>query len=98
MIIVNKEKCTGCGICESICPESCIKIIDLKSNIDHKYCNTCTQCIAVCPYLALSWNNHVPISFNRKNLPNSQQIDEPLKQRRTIRKFKKERLSRTLVE
>ena len=98
MIIVNKEKCTDCGICESICPESCIKVIDLKSSINYKYCTACTQCIAVCPYLALSWDNNEPIPFNKKNLPNSQHIDELLKERRTVRKFKKGRLNRTLVK
>lgn len=98
MIRVNKEKCTGCGICESICPESCIRIIDLKSRINYQYCTTCTQCIAICPYLAISWDNNEPIPFNKKNLPNSQHIDELLKERRTTRKFKKEKLPRTLVE
>jgi len=56
------------------------------------------QCIAICPEQALSWNKVLPIKFNDKNLPNSENLDELFKQRRTIRKLKNQTVDRTLLK
>ncbi len=66
--------------------------------INYKYCSTCTQCIAVCPTRALSWDNVEPLSFNRSLYPSSDQIDELFRERRTIRDYKEEKIDRLLLE
>ena len=57
---VETEKCTGYGLCAAICHEYCMSLADKKAAIDYEACSTCTQCIAICPQKALSWDGVVP--------------------------------------
>jgi Fe-S-cluster-containing hydrogenase component 2 len=98
MVIVDRERCTGCGQCARICHEQCIALVDGTASVDHGLCSTCTQCIAVCPQQALSWNHASPIAFDESRLPSPEQLDELFRQRRTIRFFKEEKMDRTLLE
>ncbi len=98
MIITDHDRCNRCGICINICHEYCMQIEHDQLVIDHAYCSTCTQCIAVCPKDALSWDHVEPTRYNRELLPTPEQVDELLKQRRTIRDFKQEKVPAELLE
>ena len=98
MIVVNQNKCISCGTCEKICHERCIALIDDTIYINHELCSTCTQCIAICPRQAISWDGVDPVACDVNHLPSPEQIDELLKQRRTIRYFTKDRIDRKLLE
>jgi len=53
--IVDTEKCTGCGICWSFCPEGCImKGEGGKFEADLDYCKGCLICLEVCPQKAIT--------------------------------------------
>lgn len=47
------DNCTGCGICEKICPVNNIKIIDGKPSFVNK-CEHCLGCIHACPSQAIN--------------------------------------------
>ncbi len=98
MITIDQIKCNRCGLCTQICHEYCISIDDNTIKIDYDFCSTCGQCIAICPKEALSWNTIKPVKYNKELLPDSSQIDELLKERRTIRDFKSEKISKDLLE
>ena len=98
MITYSPDSCNLCGMCSAICHEGCITINQDSLSIDHSMCSTCTQCIAVCPQQALSWDHVPPERFQKKNLPTPQQMDELFRQRRTVRSFKPQRLDRETVE
>ena len=54
--ICEHHSCTGCGLCASLCPISCItmkpgKIGHLFPNIDNKKCINCGLCLKRCPIL-----------------------------------------------
>jgi nitroreductase len=85
-------------MCADICHEGCITIDRDSLSIDHSMCSTCTQCIAICPQQALSWNQIPPQHFQTSNLPSPQQLDELFRQRRTVRSFKSQRLDRETIE
>lgn len=47
-IIVNREKCTGCGECISSCPFEAIVMKDGSAFIN-EYCQACMACLSTCP-------------------------------------------------
>ncbi|MEA3229611.1 MAG: 4Fe-4S binding protein [archaeon] len=49
------DKCTGCKICESFCPDGCIKVNDKtkKAEIDYDFCKGCLICMNECPFKAI---------------------------------------------
>ena len=50
---VDKEKCTGCGVCVDICPVEAIKIENDKAVISDE-CVDCGACVNQCPKEAIS--------------------------------------------
>ena len=98
MIKIDSNKCDSCGLCIRICHESCLEFINGFLTIDYKYCSTCTQCIAVCPQKALSWDDIKPKEFDRSLYPDSMQLAELLRERRTIRDFTKQPIDKSLLE
>ena len=52
-IEIDKESCTGCGICESVCKAECINSKD--KTVDNSSCIRCFNCLNVCPISALSY-------------------------------------------
>ncbi|GAG04528.1 unnamed protein product [marine sediment metagenome] len=51
--VVDSEKCTGCRICEDICPANAIKVNGLAV-VQLELCSGCWLCIAECPNKAIS--------------------------------------------
>jgi predicted Fe-Mo cluster-binding NifX family protein/NAD-dependent dihydropyrimidine dehydrogenase PreA subunit len=49
---VDAEKCTGCRLCEEVCPAGAVKV-DRIAYIDVRKCTGCGQCVAECPQEAL---------------------------------------------
>lgn len=54
--MVDKEKCTGCAACYSVCPISAIDMIEdeegfLYPSIDDEKCIHCGKCVSVCPII-----------------------------------------------
>jgi ferredoxin len=53
-VIVDLEKCTGCGTCEEGCPVEAIKVENDKAVVDKEACVDCGTCIEECPEKAIS--------------------------------------------
>ena len=51
------EKCTSCGLCESICPDNAIIIKDGKPEWVKNKCQHCTACINRCPAKAIQFGS-----------------------------------------
>jgi len=59
-IIIDSERCKGCGLCVEVCPKSCIAI-SKKSNKSGYFpaqatnsdCTGCAACAIICPDVAI---------------------------------------------
>jgi pyruvate ferredoxin oxidoreductase delta subunit len=52
--IVDFNKCVGCGVCATYCPEASIEIVDRRAIINYDYCKGCGVCANECPLKAIS--------------------------------------------
>lgn len=49
----DSEKCSGCGDCVPVCPQTAISIHRRTALVDRKSCDDCGECTSVCPSTAL---------------------------------------------
>lgn len=54
--LAEKNQCTGCGVCGSVCPQSCIQMSTIDTIhyypiLDSSKCVACGRCVSVCPSL-----------------------------------------------
>jgi 2-oxoglutarate ferredoxin oxidoreductase subunit delta len=59
-IIIDRERCKGCGLCVSVCPKNCVAISPkpnkmgyFPSQVVNSLCTGCTRCALVCPDVAI---------------------------------------------
>lgn len=52
--VIDEEKCNGCGICETFCPDSSITISGKQCFINLDYCKGCGICAYECPKSAIT--------------------------------------------
>ncbi|MBW2524838.1 MAG: 4Fe-4S binding protein [Deltaproteobacteria bacterium] len=58
-VVVDEERCTGCGQCVAFCPYDAVSLQDGCAVIDEG-CLRCTGCVSVCPEYALSLERTPP--------------------------------------
>ena len=87
--ILDMDKCVGCGLCEKICPNLAITMVEVERKgkkvfhpqIDYSKCCFCGLCVDICPREALKFSNFpFLVVFNRDNLVYSpEKLSEPPK-------------------
>src|SRR5512145_1435760 len=55
IIAIDQEKCSGCGLCATGCPEGALKIIDGKARlVGDLLCDGLGACLGTCPENAIT--------------------------------------------
>lgn len=56
MLIIDKQKCTGCSVCVERCPFNALTIVENIAQVDEAVCTLCGACAkqGVCPYDAIT--------------------------------------------
>ena len=52
MLTIDIERCTGCRICEKMCPFGAITVVDKRAQVQ-AHCTLCGACVPSCPEEAL---------------------------------------------
>jgi len=102
-IIVDRDLCTGCGICSEVCPLGIIVVDEEKgpgvSPEREAFCIGCGQCEAFCPEPALvldTAGREAPVAGGTET-PSPEVVGSYMKNRRSIRHYKKERVPRETI-
>jgi len=65
--IIDREKCTGCGLCVTVCPDRTITMREGVATVTGESCFQCGHCLAVCPAGAVSVTAIAPDSLTFKS-------------------------------
>jgi ferredoxin len=49
MIVIDRLRCTGCGICLTVCPQDAVVLEAERAEIKEELCNGCGACLSACP-------------------------------------------------
>ena len=106
--IIDPEKCIGCGLCLTVCPDQTLSLSGGKAVVSGDRCLACAHCRAVCPSQAITLPGleHEPLfqTFEADNryLPPGQgniaQLVRLMLSRRSCRSYQKRALEPELLE
>ncbi len=57
-IVVDQDKCIGCGLCANACQQSAMEIVEGKAKVVREdFCDGLGRCLPVCPVEAISFED-----------------------------------------
>ncbi len=98
-LIINEEFCTACKQCASVCIRDNIAVEDIAHEVGSN-CFECGHCMAICKQKAITLKSFEGkedriIDYNPSEIPiDYEDLLQFLKQRRSIRWFKKKKIDR----
>lgn len=102
-IVIDRNKCIGCGLCIHECTRLVIELEDETAVIKGSGCNMCGHCIAICPSSAVSYDSDGSISMPESVDDSKGNIDPEellyfIKKRRSIRAYEEKDIPETVFE
>ena len=65
IITIDKEKCSGCGLCAAACHEGAIEMVDGKAMLTREdYCDGLGDCLPACPTGAIRFETREAPAYN----------------------------------
>ena len=105
---IDQDKCTGCGLCLSVCPDQTLSLLRGKATVSGDRCMACGHCRAICPAEAISFPGLEQDLFfqtftaDTRNLPPGQgdtaQLVRIMLSRRSCRNYQNRALEQPLLE
>ncbi|MCQ2554364.1 MAG: nitroreductase family protein [Clostridia bacterium] len=99
-VVIDKEKCIGCGLCKSDCVAFAIDVKDGKAVHREKGCIMCGHCEAICPVGAVKLTGYDDevIEIDEPVRLNPEELMMAIKTRRSIRKFKQDPIDEKILD
>ncbi|MBR4078759.1 MAG: nitroreductase family protein [Christensenellaceae bacterium] len=91
-IIIDREKCIGCGLCVKDCVSAHLTLENQKARASETSCIECGHCFAVCPENAITMTGYdcTNEAVSAMTEFDSDKLLSAIKSRRSIRHFKKQ--------
>ena len=101
MVVIDRGKCIGCGLCAADCPAEKLTVTDGKA-VYTPGCIQCGHCVAVCPRAAVSIPEYDMADveeYDRETFTvDPENFLHAVKFRRSIRNYREEAISREVLE
>jgi nitroreductase/Pyruvate/2-oxoacid:ferredoxin oxidoreductase delta subunit len=101
-VIVDKEKCAGCGLCCADCPHHVLELRDGKAALLSDTCLFCGHCIAICPQAAVTirgYDMNEVKSYDKTGFDiDSDVLLNAIQFRRTVRRYQDRPVERAAIE
>lgn len=99
-IIVDSDKCIGCGLCKSVCAAHNIEIKEKIASVITDSCIYCGHCSAVCPKKAITVTGYAESQVENvaKTRLNPDEVLEVIRFRRSIRNFKDKNIPQETID
>ena len=73
IILIDEDKCTGCGLCASACHEGAIGIVNGKAKLLREdYCDGLGDCLPACPESAISFEEREAPAYDAEAVRRAQ--------------------------
>jgi len=69
-VIFESKNCSGCGLCEGICPVNCLEVLNGIGKFDEEKCIRCGLCYFICP------RSYLPVKVLNMYQDNASEVKE----------------------
>lgn len=99
-VLIDREKCVGCGQCVKDCVSGCLEVYQGKAITKDGGCISCGHCYAVCPVGAVRVEGVEPDAgeFVEMTEFDSKRLLQAMKSRRTVRQFKPDAIEQEKID
>lgn len=99
-ILIDEEKCIGCGLCQKDCVGSNIDIADGKAVCKSNNCIMCGHCEAICPQAAIKITGYEDetVEFEDQVRLDPKILLDAIRTRRTVRQFTDKKVPEEVID